>query len=259
MRDSSASLRAVIFDLDGTLIDWGQSRDEKRRALFIREVLQGMLQTLERAGLSPPPLEEVVGEYSARMTRGWEGELFDLRPPHLGEILEATLAATGMDGERPDRQTLLQAFPWKAAPGVTSFPDAPGALRTLLDQGIKTGLVTNSSHPMWLRDRELEAFGLLHLLPHCRLSAADVGRLKPHPQIFRAALARLGVGPHEAVFVGDNPVADISGAQNAGMRAVLRRGRNDTAELARLIEPDHRLDTLEELPAVLDDWYPGWR
>ena len=255
----SERFRAVLFDLDGTLIDWSQSRDDALRARHVREVLGGMLAALEGMGLQVPPLEGVAQGYSRRIVQGWEQDLFDLRPLHLADILVDTLTGAGMNGRVPERDTLLQVFPWSAVPGVTCFPDAPDALQTLLDHGILVALVTNSSFPMRLRDRELEAFGLLHLIPDCRLSAADAGRLKPHPQIFRTALERLGVKPGEAVFVGDNPVPDIAGAQNAGMRAVLRSGWHDAPELAGLIEPDARLDSLAELPAILDDWYPGWR
>ena len=42
---------------------------------------------------------------------------------------------------------------------------------------------------------------------------------KPEPEIFRATLARAGVGPSEAVHIGDNPEADVVGAQGVGMRA----------------------------------------
>ena len=48
-----------------------------------------------------------------------------------------------------------------------------------------------------------------------------VGCKKPDPAIFRLALARLGVGPAEAVFVGDSYAHDALAARAAGMRAVL--------------------------------------
>lgn len=48
-----------------------------------------------------------------------------------------------------------------------------------------------------------------------------VGIAKPDPRIFHLALDRLGVAAHEAIMVGDIPVADIAGAQAAGIRAVL--------------------------------------
>ena len=71
------------------------------------------------------------------------------------------------------------------------------------------------------------------------------------PRIFRDALDQLGVRDADAVmFVGDNPVADIDGAKRFGMRAAwVRRGRQYPAELAR---PDHIVDKLTELRAVLD-------
>lgn len=254
-----ARLRAVLFDLDGTLIDWSQSRDEEARARHIRDVMAGLLDALAARGLRTPPPEAVAEEYRRRIVQGWERARDDLRPPHLGDVLVEALRAAGMDVAALERDALLEAFPWSAVPGVTCFPDAPPALQTLLAHGVKIGLVTNSSHPMWLRDRELKGFGLLHLIPHCRLSAADLGRMKPHPQIFQAALDCLGAEAHEAVFVGDNPAADIVGAQKAGMRAVLRSGRHEREAPPGLVEPDYRLDTLAELPPQLDNWFPGWR
>ena len=142
---------------------------------------------------------------------------------------------------------------------MVGFPDVPGALQMLLANNIRVGLITTPTSRCGCGDRELQAYGLLHLFSECRFTAADVGWLKPHPRIFEAALECLGVQPEEAVFVGDNPVADVAGAQNVGMRGVLRVGRHETGMLEGLIEPDHRLHSFEELPAVLDNWFPGWR
>ena len=184
-------LRAVLFDLDGTLIDWSQSRCSAIRAQHVRTVLGSMLATLDFNGKQPPPLELVAQQYRLRIEHARASGRISLRAPHLGDILVATLAAAGMPRAALDGQALLQAFPWTSFPGVVCFPDAPPALQTLLDHGIRLGLVTNASQPMWMRDRELAAFGLLPLLPECRFSAADVGWLKPHPRIFRAALDSL--------------------------------------------------------------------
>jgi len=142
-------------------------------------------------------------------------------------------------------------------------------LDELRSRGIRLGVVTNSSQPMLLRDHELRQHGLLPYFPDCRLAAADVGYLKPHPRIFRCALERIGVAPAEAVFIGDNPIADVSGALGVGMRAV-QRLRADEASVSgghpRLTTGDDGfirgqpcLHTFDDLPAVLDDWYPDWR
>ena len=108
--------------------------------------------------------------------------------------------------------------------------------------------------------------------PDCRLAAADTGYLKPHPRIFQAALAQLGTAADETVFIGDNPNADIAGALAVGMRAVLRithrvfdsgiRAVKQNAEHAANggeTDLQARLHSLEELPAILDKWYPDWR
>src|SRR5690606_15877365 len=106
---------------------------------------------------------------------------------------------------------------------------------------------------------ELHGLSLIEYFPDCRISAADAGYLKPHPAIFEHALALVDASPDEAVFVGDNPIADIAGAQGVGMRAVLREVHEVPPLLSGLIVPDATITSLEGLPPLLDDWFPGWR
>lgn len=78
---------------------------------------------------------------------------------------------------------------------------------------------------------------------------------KPDLEIFRSALSRAGVAPREAVHIGDSVHADVEGAHNAGMTAVLldRRGRymNGTASDSCLPTGTSVIRSLEELPALL--------
>jgi putative hydrolase of the HAD superfamily len=133
---------------------------------------------------------------------------------------------------------------------------------TLRDQGIKMGLITNADLPMWMRDIELEKLGLLGFI-EVRLTAGDVGHLKPHPQPFRRALDLMGVTPDESVFVGDRIQDDVAGAQGIGMRAVWVR-RNvtlwpDVSNGRPVSKPNATITQLRELLATLDLWFPGWR
>jgi len=64
---------------------------------------------------------------------------------------------------------------------------------------------------------------------------SDAGVEKPDPRIFAFALERLRVSAAEAVYVGDSPTRDLSGARRAGMRAI------DVATLATLAEIPDRL------------------
>ena len=120
-------------------------------------------------------------------------------------------------------------------------------LEGLRDQGLKLGLVSNTFVPAEVLDRHLEMEGLRRMLP-VRVYSCQVGFRKPHPEIFRMASEQLGVDAGATMFVGDSPVADIFGANRAGMISVLKdpggRHANDSAAA-------HRITRLAELPALV--------
>ena len=91
--------------------------------------------------------------------------------------------------------------------------------------------------------------------------SGEVGAGKPNPRVVRIALERLGVGPHQAVMVGDSLERDVAAARAAGVYAIwLDRGTSGApAGLASGSappsgpgpQPDARITTLRELPALL--------
>ncbi len=250
-------LKAVLFDLDDTLIDWsGFSVDWDERE---RELITNVFEWVNQGPGALDDLDQLVLTFRERTRDAWEIGRNNLRAPHLGRVLVETLVEVGIAPEHIDERLCLEAYGWGAAPGVVTFPDVPPALELLIQHDIAIGIVTNAHQPMWIRDRELAEFGLLDYFPDCRISAADAGYLKPHPHIFEQALERLGVTAAETVFVGDNPVADISGAQGVGIKAVLRIRQPVSPMLNGLITPDRAIHSLEELPPILDEWHPGWR
>jgi len=80
-----------------------------------------------------------------------------------------------------------------------------------------TGVISNSNGTI---DSLLQALGLRPYLDFV-LDSGVVGVEKPDPRIFRMALERAGVAPHEAVFVGDLYSIDVLGARAAGLSAIL--------------------------------------
>lgn len=250
-------LKAVLFDLDDTLIDWsgfGAQWEDRERQLMGRvfDYVNRELHPLDN-------LDDLLGVFRKRTLSAWETGRSNLCAPHLGRVMVETLIEAGVPPERVDERTCLEAYGWEAAPGVVTFPDVPAVLELLIKHHVHIAIVTNAHQPMWMRDHELEQLGLLDYFPECRISAADAGYLKPHPHIFEHALNCVGVQASEAVFVGDNPVADIAGAQGAGIKAVLRERRPMSPMLSGLIVPDRAIHSLAELPDLLDEWFPGWR
>jgi putative hydrolase of the HAD superfamily len=84
---------------------------------------------------------------------------------------------------------------------------------------LKLGLVSNAFDPGWLLRRDLDQMGLTERLDVAVFSS-EVGKRKPHPEIFRRALAELGVEPEAVIFVGDRLYEDIRGARELGMKTV---------------------------------------
>jgi len=79
------------------------------------------------------------------------------------------------------------------------------------------------------------------------ITSADVGYRKPHPKIFLAALEKIGVKPFEAVFIGDDPIRDILGAKNVGMKTILIKHKEKDYK----IKPDKTIVSLSQLPEII--------
>ena len=253
----SHQLKGVLFDFDDTLVDWSRVglswRDiEASRLARVHDYVAG------RSNGYQVTLETLIDVYWKRTRTAWSEGRVNLRAPNMPQMLLATLRDLGVADKHLDAQLILDVYDWNAVPGTTVFPDVPPMLDLLRAHSIKTGIVTNASQPMWMRDAELRTFELIDYFPDCRLSGADAGYLKPHRRIFEMALDRLGTDPAETVFVGDNPVADIIGAQAVGMHAV-RRVNPGAPYNGRVTKPHKTLRTLAELPVILDGWYPDWR
>ena len=77
---------------------------------------------------------------------------------------------------------------------------------------------------------------------------------KPSPAFFRLALDDLGVPAESVLMIGDNPIADIEGAQGAGCRGwLVRTGMyRDGDREASVVRPDRVIDSIAELPALLE-------
>lgn len=253
-----AELKAVLFDLDDTLLDWSKF-DGNYYGLELQRMSQ-LREYLVAQGYDVPVTDRFVEEFRDRSIAMWEYGRETMIAPHMPRILAETVAQMGVPEDAIEASVLLEQYNWGAVPGTQIFPEVPKTLETIIDAGIQIGIVTNAYQTMAMRDVEIDEHGILKYFPTCRFSAADVGYLKPHPAIFETAINCTQTSPEETVFVGDNLNADIVGAQRVGMRGVWRdTGQHPSRIALETVDPDATITALDQLLPILDDWYPGWR
>ena len=115
---------------------------------------------------------------------------------------------------------------------MTPVADAGGTLETLAGRGFVLGILSNWPLALTI-DRFAEAHGWIQWLRAIVVSQR-VGTIKPHPSIFRAAQAALGLEEQagaQILHVGDDWAADVVGAANAGWRTAYLRNRQEDTPL----------------------------
>lgn len=134
-------------------------------------------------------------------------------------------------------------------------PDTLPTLDALKKNGYQLGLISNAgdaadAHTLIDKAQIRDYFQTI-------IISAEVGYRKPAARIFEAALGELHAAAENSLMVGDLLQADVVGAHNMGMRAVWIARRVDTPEnrtLARQIKPDGTIQSLSELPDLIDRW-----
>jgi putative hydrolase of the HAD superfamily len=125
------------------------------------------------------------------------------------------------------------------------FPKLHQTLQTLVQKGFALGLVTNGQSTS--QNPKIDGLGI-RLYFQVVLVSESVGVRKPDPKIFHMALEALQIEPSEAVFVGDNPLADVAGAKAVGMRAIWVE--DDYWEEPAIA--DSKISQLSDLPDLVD-------
>lgn len=183
-----AANRAVVFDIDGTLID---SVDYHARAWVEAFGKFGHALLYDRV----------------RRQIGKGGD--QLMPVFLSE---SEIARIGRDLEDYRAGLLRERY----LPLFEPFAGVRPLFERLLADGKRIALASSA------KAAELERYkriARIDDLIDADTSSDDAGKSKPHPDIFQAALAKLGLAPEQAVVVGDTPY-DAEAAARAGMRAV---------------------------------------
>lgn len=220
-------IKAVIFDLDNTLVDF-----MKMKKRSIEEAIPAMID----AGLpiTYKECEKIIdGIYNEQ---GIEyQQVFDKLLQNVLKIIDYKILSAGIIAYRRAREAAL-----------IPYPHVYSTLNSLLKLGIKLGILSDApSKEAWLR---LAQLNFIHTFDQV-VTFNDTGERKPHPAPFNLILKKLNVNASETIMIGDWAERDIIGAKNVGMKTAFAK-YGDTFNTQNH-EADFELNDISELVNII--------
>lgn len=218
------SIKAIIFDLDDTLVD----RKHTFRSFTVA----------------------LVDCYFQHI---------DMKDEVVKKILE--IDQNGYKDKTQMFKELLEELPWLEKPELNelmnhyrtnyvSYSELKEHAIEIIEwckQKYKLGIVTNGTN--FIQYGKIDQVGIRSYFD-CIIVSEEAGMKKPHARIFQMAAEMLGLSPHECLFIGDHPTNDIEGAGNAGMETIWLEGHHVWKEDIG-IKPGHTIKHLSELKGLL--------
>ena len=231
--------RGVLFDYGRTLVTF----EYPTGALL--EVMEQFRPSIEMALGVPAPeadvlLRDVLLPLEEHIASASEDEVDYM------EVYRETWARAGMRLPSALLHGILDAEQrcWDRA--VRVDPEALPVMSWLGAHGIKRGVCSNAPFPPAMLRRQVKTNGIAGAVDAVVFSS-EVGRRKPAPEVYRAALAAIGVDAREALFVGDRVREDYEGPLSIGMRAVILTSHAEDAPP----EGVPTISSLTEVPGLL--------
>ncbi len=226
-------IKAIIFDLDNTLVDFMRMKDR---------AIDGAVRAMIDAGLdfSPRQIKKKINEIYSEKGIEYQ-QVFDILLHALVGKVDYKILSSAIVAYRTAREAELNTYP-KVVPTLVA----------LIKLGIKLGVVSDApSREAWLR---LSYIGLHHMFDEI-VTFDDTHERKPSPEPFNMILKRLEVQPENSLMVGDWAERDVVGAKNIGMKTAFARYGdtfdtkhhgadyeiNDISELIDIVKKENKL------------------
>ncbi|MGQ9515616.1 MAG: HAD family hydrolase, partial [Thermoproteota archaeon] len=205
---SDLQIKAVLFDLDETLIDAAKglraahANVSRKLCLFMKNVkIAKVLREIAK-------LDDEMNRLRRYDRDLWWQKLVD----RLGFRIKLST---------PIIKELTKTY-WKSyAKAARPYPDAKEVLQYLRRKGYLLGIVTDTDVAPGIKRRRIRELPFVDLFDVVVIAGEDTKHTKPDPGAFILAAKKLGISRSSYIFVGDKPFTDIKGAKSAGMKTIL--------------------------------------
>jgi len=219
-------IKAVLFDLDNTLIDFMKMKKHSCSAAIDAMIGAGLNVDHNKA---TKVLFELYDKYGLE-----EKKIFQRFLTKLTGKVNYRILANGIVAYRRVRTGFLD-----------SYPDADYVLLKLKKRGIKLGIVTDAPKlKAWVRLASIKLSNYFDVV----VTFEDTKKLKPSTMPFASALNKLKLKPSECLMVGDRPERDIKGAKKLGMKTCFARYGNPKAKKT---QADYEIKNLKMLLDII--------
>ena len=194
-------IKAIIFDLDNTLLDF-----VKMKQFAVKAAITAMIE----AGLNVDEEKAYKDIFDLYISKGWENQQVfdDYLNQTVGNVSNKILAAGIVSYRRAREATLLV------------YPNVNKTLIELIKMGIQLSVVSDApSREAWMR---LYYLNLHHVFDPV-LTFDDTGVRKPSPKPFEMALEIMKSTPDQVLMIGDWPERDVVGAKQIGIKTIFAR------------------------------------
>jgi HAD superfamily hydrolase (TIGR01509 family) len=222
------TIRAVVFDLDGLMLN---TED-----------------VFELAGV------ELLGRRGLEMTDTIRRGMMGLRPTEAFTVLKsATGLSESLDELMDETRLIFAEF------SLNRLSTMPGLLELLeLTDQLRLPRAVATSSPRAYMTHLLTQFELLHRF-HVTLTAEDVSRGKPHPEIYLAAAQRLSVAPEEMLVLEDSETGSRAAAAAGALVVSVPNRHTDYGDfsMSHLQVPHLGDERLHQLLRITGSWKPA--
>ena len=217
-------LKAVIFDLDNTLIDFMR---------FKRVSCENAVDAMIDAGLKMNKKKAMKAIYG----------LYEKHSMEDPKIFQHFLKKVTGKVDYKELAYAINAYRQARAAVLTPYPGTKATLIKLKEKGLKLAIVSDAPKlKAWLRLTAMKIDDFFDVV----VAKEDTGRVKPSRLPFRAVLKQLNLNPEECLMVGDRPERDLKGARQLGMKTCIAKYGNNIKAKA-----DYTIKNIGELADII--------